>query len=62
MSHEMLDACDALRLKQACVFVRVQELRTLADQVRRRERLKKQLVKNWRDALRLVCACMYVVV
>lgn len=29
----------------------VQALRTLADQVKKRERLKKQLIKTWREQL-----------
>ena len=35
-------------LLQALVFIAAQQLRTLADQVRKRERLKKHLLKIWR--------------
>lgn len=33
-----------------------QVVRTLADQVRKRERIKRQLVKVWQDSLHLVGA------
>jgi hypothetical protein len=66
--------CNAAWLMQACVvqacllklnprnagLMDMQALRTLADQVRKRERLKKQLLRNWREQLKLVSAMLHL--
>jgi hypothetical protein len=67
--------CNAAWLMQACVvqacllkfnpltipcLTDMQALRTLADQVRKRERLKKQLLRNWREQLKLVGAMLHL--
>lgn len=44
-----------LVVQSCCLFEPYpQALRTLADQVKRRERIKKQLLKNWKEQLQLV--------